>query len=83
MDRKINQLIDVNDNQKNNFYVLVYDAATKTWVAKNPDDLLNAASTEPVQPELPQDFTDELNNTLVPILQDDLDNQIDVDAGEF
>lgn len=83
MSRKINELIDVNDDGKNNFYVMVYQASTNTWVAKNPDDLLNAASTESVQPELPQDFTDELNNTLVPILQDDLDNQIDVDAGEF
>ena len=83
MSRKLNELIDVNDEDKNNLYVMMYQASTNTWIAKNPDELLNAASTEPVQPELPQDFTDELNNTLVPILQDDLDNQIDVDAGEF
>lgn len=83
MSRKINKLIDVNDTGKNNFYVMAYQASTKTWVAKNPDELLNASSTEPVQPKLPQDFTDELNDTLVPILDVDLDNQIDVDAGGF
>lgn len=83
MTRKINELIDVNDDDKNNFYVLVYQASTKSWVAKNPDAILEAASTEPIQPELPQDFTDELNNTLVPILEVELDNEIDVDAGEF
>lgn len=83
MSRRINQLIDVNDDDKNNFYVLVYDKNTNTWVAKNPDAVLNAASIEPVQPGLPQDFTDELNSELVPILDVELDNEIDVDGGEF
>lgn len=83
MSRKINELIDVNDDDKNNFYVLMYNANTNTWVAKNPDALLNASATEPVQPGLPQDFTDELNSNLVPILDIELDNEIDVDGGEF
>ena len=83
MSRKINKLIDVNDEDKNNLYILMYDSNTGTWVAKNPDALLNAASTEPMQPKLPQDFTNEIVNTLVPTLEVDLDNEIDVDSGEF
>lgn len=83
MARFLRELLDVNASDTTDKNVLMFDDATQKWVSKNPDVLLNAASIEPVQPELPQDFTDELNATLVPVLEVDLDNQIDVDAGEF
>lgn len=56
-------------------YVLMYDDNLKKWVNKNPDAVLSAAATEPIQPGLPADFINQLDI--------DLDNRIDVDAGEF
>jgi hypothetical protein len=79
----LKDLVDVNDDDKQNTYLLSYKKSSDTWKSVNPDEILSAATTEPIQPELPQDFTDELNSTLVPELSTDLDNQIDVDAGTF
>lgn len=56
-------------------YVLMYDANLGQWVNKNPDEVLSAATTEPLQPGLPSDFENQLDV--------DLDNKIDLDAGEF
>ena len=58
-------------------YVLVWDASQQKYAFVNPDAVLSAAadSTTTIQPGLPQDFIDKLD--------DDLDNLIDVDAGSF
>lgn len=58
-------------NGKKNNYVLTYNNSTNTWNAVNPDVIISAAATEPVQPGIPSEFINELHN------------QIDIDAGLF
>ena len=72
---KLDELTDVEISGNNDKYVLMYDEATGKWRDVNPDDVLSAATTEPIQPGLPQDFENQLDV--------DLDNKIDLDAGEF
>lgn len=76
---KLSDLIDVNDLNKQNQYVLTFNQSTNNWEAVNPDDVLSASATEPVSPGLPSDFSNELADVLDPVL----DNEIDVDAGTF
>jgi len=68
-------LLDFDDTDKNNQYVIMYDAATQTYKLVNPDAILSAAADEPIQPGLPEDFEN--------VLDVDLDNRIDLDAGSF
>jgi hypothetical protein len=51
---------------------IVYNAVTKTFVAKSPDDILSDAASDG---SLPTNFED--------ILDVSLDNRIDMDAGQF
>lgn len=68
--------VDVNALNKKDKYVFVYDSATNKYTLVNPDALLSAAAEdETTQPGLPSDFIDRLDV--------DLDNKIDVDAGQF
>ncbi len=61
---------------KNDQYVIMYNAATQKYKLVNPDNVLSASSsTEIVQPGLPTDFVDTLDV--------DLDDRIDLDAGVF
>lgn len=53
---KLDELTDVEISGNNDKYVLMYDEATGKWRDVNPDDVLSAATTEPIQPGLPQDF---------------------------
>jgi len=71
----INDLTDVEITGSNNNYVLMYDATSGKWKNVNPDAVLSAATTEPIQPGLPADFENQLDI--------DLDNRIDLDAGSF
>jgi beta-lactamase class A len=78
MPAKLQDLIDVgiNETDKKDKYVLMYDSATGVYKLVNPDEVLSAASTsEQTQPGLPSDFTNQLDI--------DLDNKIDLDAGNF
>jgi hypothetical protein len=69
-------LIDFNDADKNDQYVIMYDANTQKYKLVNPDKVLSSASsTETLQPGLPTDFKDQLDI--------DLDDRIDLDAGNF
>jgi hypothetical protein len=69
-------LIDVDQTNKNDKYVLMYDADIRKVKFVNPDDVLSASSTlETNRPGLPSDFLNTLDV--------DLDNRIDIDAGEF
>jgi len=76
----IGELSDV-ELSGNNYdkYVLMYDSATGKWVDKNPDEVLSAATTEldtnRTTTTLPSDFEDQLDI--------DLDDRIDLDAGNF
>ena len=75
MPQKLDELEDVEISGTNDKYVLMYDAASGLWKDVNPDDVLSAATTEPIQPGLPQDFENQLDI--------DLDNKIDLDAGSW
>jgi hypothetical protein len=67
--------VDIDQNDKQNKYVLMYDSTNNTYKLVNPDEVLSAATTEPIQPGLPTDFKDQLDI--------DLDDRIDLDAGTF
>lgn len=68
-------ILDFNDNQKNNGYLIMYNSTTMQYELVNPDTVLSLAATEPIQPGLPSDFENQLDI--------DLDNRIDLDAGTF
>jgi hypothetical protein len=73
---RFSDLIDFDDSNVNDKYVLMYDSSTQTYKMVNPDTVLSAASsTETIQPGLPADFED--------VLDADLDDRIDLDAGSF
>lgn len=75
MPQTLDDLTDVEISGTNDKYVLMYDATTGKWRDRNPDEVLSAATTEPVQPGLPADFENQLDI--------DLDDRIDLDAGGF
>ena len=75
MPQNLDELSDVEISGNNDMYVLMYDAASGKWRDVNPDVVVSAAATEPIQPGLPSDFMDQM------VI--DLDNQIDLDAGSF
>ena len=73
---KLDDLIDFDPTNKNDKYVIVYDATLHKYKLVNPDEILSASSnTETIQPGLPSDFIDTLDVVL--------DNKIDLDAGTF
>lgn len=73
----LNDLTDVTISGSIDNYVLMYDANLGQWVDKNPDEVLSAAVTDqtPGYEGLPANFINQLSL--------DLDNKIDVDAGEY
>ena len=76
MARNLNELLDVDVSGVHDKYVLMYDASTGKYTAVNPDTVLSASSsTETIQPGLPEDFKG--------VLDVDLDDRIDLDAGTF
>lgn len=75
---RFSDLADVDTNGVSDKYVVMYDATTQTYKLVNPDQILNAAATEPVQPGLVG-----YASTFLSQLDTDLDNKIDVDAGTF
>lgn len=76
MARTLDELLDVDLSGVKDKYVIMYDSTTGKYTAVNPDDILSAASsTESEQPGLPNDFVDTLDT--------DLDDRIDLDAGNF
>lgn len=68
-------LADVDVSGVSDKYVLMYDSTTQKYKMVNPDDVLSASVTESVSPGIPEDFVDELDV--------DLDNRINLDAGNF
>lgn len=70
--------VSVSDLGNKDQYVLMYDAGLQKYKLVNPDQILNAAATEPEQPGLvgyADQFLDRMDI--------DLDDRIDVDAGTF
>jgi len=73
---RFEDLVDFDDTNKNDQYVVVYNATNQTYQLVNPDTVLSSAAvTELIQPGLPADFEN--------VLDVDLDNRIDLDAGTF
>lgn len=73
---RFSDILDFDGSNVNDKYVLMYDAVTQKYKMVNPDEVLSAASTtETIQPGLPADFEN--------VLDVDLDNRIDLDAGAF
>jgi len=70
--------VSVSDLATKDQYVLVYDAGEQKYKLVNPDQVLNAAATEPNQPGLVGYATSFLDRMDI-----DLDDRIDVDAGTF
>ena len=68
----ISVLNDVDVSNVQDGYVLMYDNALQKYTFVNPDVLLSKAVEDN---NLPQDFIDKLDT--------DLDDRINVDAGEF
>jgi len=75
MPQNLNDLTDVDVSGVHDKYLIMYDAATQKYTAVNPDEVLSAATTEPLSPGLPSDFMDQMDV--------DLDDRIDLDAGSF
>jgi len=75
MARTLEELLDVDLSGVHDKYIIMYDAATQKYTAVNPDEILSAATTEPLSPGLPSDFMDQMDT--------DLDDRIDLDAGTF
>ena len=77
---KLSELSDVSvsDLSNKDQYVLMYDAGLGKYKLVNPDQILNAAATEPQQPGL-VGYADEFLDRI----DIDLDDRIDVDAGTF
>lgn len=79
--RNLSDLYDVNinDTNKKDKYVLVFDSSINKYVLVNPDEVLNAAAeTELTQPGFVGFATSFLNR-----LDQDLDNRIDTDEGFY
>jgi hypothetical protein len=72
---KFSDLSDFDATGLSNNYVIMYDAVSQTFKPVNPDTVLSKAATEPISPGLPADFE--------AVLDVDLDDKIDLDAGTF
>lgn len=75
MSRRLEDLLDVDLSGVSDKYVIMYDSASGKYKAVNPDVIISAAVTEPIQPGLPSDFVNALDV--------DLDDRINLDAGTF
>jgi len=76
---RLTDLIDFDDSNVNDKYVLVYDSTLQKYKMVNPDEVLNyAAGTETIQPGLVG-----YASTFIDRLDTDLDDKIDLDAGSF
>jgi hypothetical protein len=76
---KLKELSDVQISGNNDQYVLMYDANLDKWKDVNPDVVLNsAAANETTQPGLVGFATAFLDRVGI-----DLDDRIDLDAGQF
>lgn len=72
---KFEDLGNFDYSDKNDQYIIMYDAVTQKYKLVNPDKVLSAATDDPISPGLPSNFKDQLDI--------DLDDKIDLDAGGF
>lgn len=71
----LGDLKDVEVDDALDKYIIMFNQALDEWQAQNPDTILSAAVEETTNPGLPDAFLDQLD--------EDLDNRIDIDAGEY
>jgi uncharacterized protein YlbG (UPF0298 family) len=71
----ISDLSDVNDEGRRDKYLLMFNELLQEYRSVNPDEVLRASVTEPEEPGLPDELLDQLD--------EDLDNRIDFDGGEY
>ena len=71
----LGDLVNVNDEEKRDKYLIMFNELLNEYRAVNPDEVLVAAVEEPEQPGLPDELLDELDV--------ELDNRIDFDGGEY
>lgn len=71
----LGDLANVDDENVLDKYILMYNSAIQRYRTVNPDEVLKAAVEETTQEGLPEEFLQQLD--------DDLDNRIDFDGGEF
>lgn len=75
---RFSDLLDFDDDNKNDQYLIMYNASTQKYELVNPDKVLSsAAADEPIQPGLPGDFINSLDTDL------NRPDNIDLDAGSF
>lgn len=76
LDVSVPDISKITPNPDRENYVVAYNSALNKFVIVDPDAVLSAASTtSSVQPGLPADFINTLDV--------DLDDRIDLDAGNF
>lgn len=76
---RMQDLINFDNSNTNDKYVVVYDSSIEKFKMVNPDEVLNyAAGTETIQPGLVG-----YASTFLDRVDIDLDNRIDLDAGTF
>lgn len=73
----LNDLRDVDTQNLNDKYVLMFNATSGVYEFVNPDDVLIAAATEPVSPGLPCEFINALDTDL------NRNCNIDLDGGSY
>ena len=71
----LGDLANVDDDDKKDKYIIMFNELLNKYVSANPDELLKASVSEPEEPGLPDEFIDQLDI--------DLDNKIDFDGGEY
>lgn len=79
-DLKLGDLVDVDDSDRKDKYLIMFQELYNGYKAVNPDEVLKAAVSEELggedeEPGLPEEFIDQLDI--------DLDNRIDFDGGEY
>jgi len=73
---QFSDLADFDATNKHDQYVIMYNSTTQKYELVNPDKVLSSAAvTESIQPGLPANFEE--------VLDVDLDDRIDLDAGGF
>lgn len=72
---ELGDLVNVNDDDRRDKYLIMFNELLNEYRAVNPDEVLIASVEEPEQPGLPDELLDELDV--------ELDNRIDFDGGEY
>ncbi len=73
----LNDLRDIDTENLNDKYVLMYNSQEGLYEFVNPDDVLVASVTEPISPGIPNVFINALSTDL------NREDNVDIDGGEY